>query len=135
MAARSACSRSSRRIEVDADVSARVAVSERTGTSRLGCTGAAQAGGRRARRAERHHLDADRRLAARAVLAGRTRGREQHVGEAEEENRKAVGLPSTGSVDELVKALNALAASPRISSRFLQALKAVGSLDADLEVL
>jgi flagellar P-ring protein precursor FlgI len=55
--------------------------------------------------------------------------------DVQEESRAVVGVPSTNSVNELVKALNTLGATPRDLVAILQALKAAGSLDADLEVL
>ena len=67
--------------------------------------------------------------------AGQTATVRNSFGEVEEENRKAVGVPATTSVEEVVKAINALGASPRDLVAILQALKAVGSLDADIEVL
>ena len=54
---------------------------------------------------------------------------------AEEQQRAAVAVPAASSVDDLVKALNAIGAPPRDLVSILQALKAVGSLDADLEVM
>jgi flagellar P-ring protein precursor FlgI len=46
-----------------------------------------------------------------------------------------VALPATTSVEDLTKALNLLGASPRDLIAILQAMKAAGALDADLEVL
>ena len=59
----------------------------------------------------------------------------QHHFVSLEQQRSAVSMPGASSVDELVKALNAIGASPRDLIAILQALKAVGSLDAELEVL
>lgn len=55
--------------------------------------------------------------------------------EANEAQKSAVAIPAASSVDELVKALNAIGASSRDLIAILQALKAAGSLDADLEVM
>lgn len=55
--------------------------------------------------------------------------------EAEEEKNNAVAVPAASNVDELVKALNAIGASTRDLIAILQALKAVGSLDAEIEVM
>ena len=55
--------------------------------------------------------------------------------DAQESQRSAVAMPAASSVDDLVKALNAIGAPPRDLVAILQALKAVGSLDADLEVM
>lgn len=54
---------------------------------------------------------------------------------AAEERANAVALPATSTVEELVKALNALRVTPRDLVSILQALHAAGALDADLEVL
>jgi flagellar P-ring protein precursor FlgI len=44
-------------------------------------------------------------------------------------------MPTTTTVDELVKALNTLGAGPRDLVSIFQALHSAGALDADLEVL
>jgi flagellar P-ring protein precursor FlgI len=54
---------------------------------------------------------------------------------AREESRATVGLPATSTVEDLVKSLNLLGATPRDLIAILQAIKAAGALDADLEVL
>jgi flagellar P-ring protein precursor FlgI len=54
---------------------------------------------------------------------------------ANESSKSAVALPATASVDDLVKALNLLGASPRDLVAILQAIQTAGALDADLEVL
>ena len=53
----------------------------------------------------------------------------------EEESRDVVALPATASVQELVGALNTLGVTPRDLIAILQAMKAAGAIDADLEVL
>ena len=45
-----------------------------------------------------------------------------------------VALPATATVEQLVKALNLLGASTRDLIAVLQAMKAAGALDADIEV-
>ncbi len=122
-------------LEVDADVRARVAVSERTGTVVLG-------GNVRLKPAVVAHgglkvtINTVNRVSQPAPFSqGTTLATKNTFGQAEEENRKAVAVPSASSIDDIVKALNALGASPRDLIAILQALKAVGSLDADLEVL
>jgi flagellar P-ring protein precursor FlgI len=55
--------------------------------------------------------------------------------DAREAPGKAVGLASTTTVDELVRALNTLGATPRDLIAILQALQAAGALDAEIEVL
>jgi flagellar P-ring protein precursor FlgI len=54
---------------------------------------------------------------------------------AEEANGRPAALPATSTVDQLVKALGALGAAPRDLIAILQALKAAGALDADIEVI
>ncbi len=52
-----------------------------------------------------------------------------------EEKAKSIPLPDGATVDELVRALTAIGATPRDIIAILQGLKASGALDADLEVL
>jgi len=54
---------------------------------------------------------------------------------AEEGPGQAVALPATATVDELAKALNLLGVTPRDLIAILQAIKAAGALDAEIEVL
>jgi len=54
---------------------------------------------------------------------------------ASEESRQAVALPSTATVEDLAKALNALGATARDLVSILQAMKVAGAFDADLEVI
>jgi flagellar P-ring protein precursor FlgI len=54
---------------------------------------------------------------------------------AAEESRRAVALPATATVEDLAKALNLLGATARDLVSILQAIKAAGALDAELEVL
>lgn len=54
--------------------------------------------------------------------------------DVDESSRGAVALPATTTVEELVKALNTLGATPRDLIAILQALKVAGALDAELEV-
>ncbi len=46
-----------------------------------------------------------------------------------------VALPAVSTVDQLVKALNTLGATPRDLISIIQAIKAAGALDAELEVI
>jgi flagellar P-ring protein precursor FlgI len=46
-----------------------------------------------------------------------------------------VALPATTTVEDLVKALNMIGVGPRDLVAVLQAMKAAGALDADLEVM
>ncbi|MEO8099790.1 MAG: flagellar basal body P-ring protein FlgI [Acidobacteriota bacterium] len=52
-----------------------------------------------------------------------------------EEKAKSIPLPNGATVEELVRALTAIGATPRDIIAILQSLKASGALDADLEVL
>ncbi|MBK7858986.1 MAG: flagellar basal body P-ring protein FlgI [Archangiaceae bacterium] len=122
-------------IEVEADLKAKVAISERTGTVVMG-------GQVRLKPAVVAHGGLKVTINTQSAVAqpapfsvGQTALVRNSTGEVEEENRKAVGIPATTSVDDLVKAINSLGASPRDLVAILQALKAVGALDADLEVL
>lgn len=53
----------------------------------------------------------------------------------DEEDQEVVSVPPTTTVDELVRALNALGASPRDLMAVLEALRAAGSLKAELRIL
>jgi flagellar P-ring protein precursor FlgI len=55
--------------------------------------------------------------------------------QAQEANGRAVALPATTTVEDLVKALNMIGVGPRDLVAVLQAMKAAGALDADLEVM
>jgi flagellar P-ring protein precursor FlgI len=55
--------------------------------------------------------------------------------DAQEGGKPAVGLPATTSVEDLVKAFNLLGVSARDLVAVLQAMKAAGAIDADLEVM
>ena len=69
------------------------------------------------------------------ATSGQTVVTPQQQIEAEETRKSAVAMPAASSVEDLVKALNAIGAPSRDLMSILQALKAVGSLDADLEVM
>jgi flagellar P-ring protein precursor FlgI len=55
--------------------------------------------------------------------------------DAQEGSKPAVALPATTSVEDLVKAFNLLGVSARDLVAVLQAMKAAGAIDADLEVM
>ncbi|HWV37327.1 MAG TPA: flagellar basal body P-ring protein FlgI [Vulgatibacter sp.] len=122
-------------LEVEADRRAKVVVSERTGT--------VVSGERvRIRPVSVSHGGIQIAIGEEPVVSqptpfseGRTvRDRVARI-EATEVNRGAVALPATTSVDELVRALNSLGVTPRDLIAILQAIKAAGALDADLEVI
>jgi len=123
-------------LDVEADRRAKVVVSERTGTVVAG------EGVRLRAAAVAHgglHVAIEQTPSVSQPSPFSTQGqttvaRKAALG-ANEGSRGAVALPATASVDDLVKALNALGAAPRDLVAILQALKAAGSLDADLEVL
>ncbi|HUK65958.1 MAG TPA: flagellar basal body P-ring protein FlgI [Anaeromyxobacteraceae bacterium] len=128
-------------LEVDEDVEARVVVSERTGT--------VVAGERvRIRPVAISHGGLQVSVTSQQVVSqpapnfgqnpntnARTVVGEQAVPTASEESRATLALPATTTVQDLAKALNSLGASARDLVSILQAMKAVGALDADLEVI
>jgi len=122
-------------LEVQADERARVVVSERTGTVVAG------------ERVRIHpvavaHGGISISVQAFPVIAqpnafgqGKTVQTKQAQVDAKEKEKQMVALPATTSVEDLAKALNTLGATPRDLIAILQAMKAAGALDADLEVL
>lgn len=123
-------------LEVDADVPAKVVVSERTGTVVLGehvrlRPAAVAHGSLKVSIATQFAVSQPPALAT----SGQTVVAPMQQIEAQEGSRGAVKVPATATVDELVKALDALGATPRDLVSILQALKAAGALDAELEVL
>lgn len=123
-------------IEVDADARAKVVVSERTGTVVLGETvrlrpAAVAHGGLRVSVQTTFGVSQPGAFAS----SGQTIVAPAQQVDAKEEEKSAVKMPKASTVDELVAALNAIGASPRDLIAILQALKAAGALDADIEVL
>lgn len=122
-------------LEIDADQKARVVISERTGTVVMGTQVrirpvAIAHGGLRISIAESPVITQPLPFSE-----GRTtRDRIADV-TAEEDGRGLVALPPAADVDQLVQALNLLGASPRDLIAILQAMKAAGALDAEIEVL
>lgn len=122
-------------IEVESDVRARVVVSERTGT--------VVAGERvRIRPALVAHGGLTVTIQQSPVVSqpqpfsqGSTVSTAQASIQTAESNGKPMALPATTSVDELVKALGSLGASPRDLIAILQALRAAGALEAEIEVI
>ena len=122
-------------LEIQSDDRARVVVSERTGTVVAG---------------ERVRIDPvavahggiSISIQATPVVTqpnafsqGKTTQTKQGQIDAKEKEKQVVALPATTSVEDLTKALNLLGATPRDLIAILQAMKAAGALDADLEVL
>ncbi len=128
-------------LEVEADGRARVVVSERTGT--------VVAGERvRIRPVAVSHGGLQVSITSQPVVSqpgpsfsqtanpnARTVAANVAVPAANEESRATVALPATTTVQELAKALTTLGASARDLVSILQAMKAAGALDAELEVI
>ncbi len=123
-------------LEIDADVRAKVVVSERTGTIVLGENvrlrpAAVTHGGL-------HVAIGTQQLVSQPPAfanSGQTIVTAAQNTTANEAERAAVKMPGASSVDDLVKAMNAIGASPRDLIAILQALKAAGALEAEIEVL
>jgi flagellar P-ring protein precursor FlgI len=122
-------------LEIDADQRARVVVSERTGTVvagervRIRAVAVAQ-GGLQISIAVQPQVSQPSAFGQGQTMLANT----ERV-QAKEEARGAVALPATSSVADLAKALNTLGATPRDLIAILEAMKAAGALDAELEVL
>ena len=122
-------------LQVEADERARVVVSERTGTVVAG------------ERVRIHPVSVAHGGISISVQAmpvvfqpnafsqGKTAQTKQAQIDAKEKEKPVVALPATSTVEDLTKALNLLGASPRDLIAILQAMKAAGALDADLEVM
>lgn len=123
-------------LTIDVDQRARVVVSERTGTIVMGENvklrpAAVSHGGLKIAIATQFAVSQPAAFAS----SGQTVVIPQQQAAAQEQQRAAIAVPAASSVDDLVKALNAIGAPPRDLVAILQALQAVGSLDAELEVL
>ena len=123
-------------LEVSPDVRARVVINERTGTVVVG--GSVVLGP-----ASVAHANLDvtisTALAVSQPSAFSRGGRTVIVPNTEldvsEEKEELKAIPATTTVDDLVKALNALGASPRDLMQILQALERAGALRAEIEVM
>jgi flagellar P-ring protein precursor FlgI len=123
-------------LEVDPDQRARIVVSERTGTVVAGQ-------GVRIRPVAVAHgtLSISVRQMPWASQPGpfsqqgRTVAGKTATIDAQETAKPVVALPATSSVEDLVKAFNLLGVSARDLVAVLQAMKAAGAIDADLEVM
>ncbi len=122
-------------LEVDADQRARVVISERTGTvvagERVRIRSVAVAHGGLSISVTQTPIISQ----PGALSRGSTAVAKAASVDVREQPSKVIGLPATTSVEDLVKALNILGATPRDLIAILQAMKAQGALDADLEVL
>jgi flagellar P-ring protein FlgI len=122
-------------LEIEADVKAKIVVSERTGTVVMGekvrlRPAAISHGGLRVAINTQFAVSQPNPFGAgQTVVAPNQRTT------AQEQQRSAVAVPATSTVDDLVKALNGIGASSRDLVAILQALEAAGALEAELEVL
>ena len=123
-------------IDVAADVRARVVVNERTGTVVVGglvtLSAAAVAHGN-LNVSIQNGFDVFQ--PAPFARRGQTAVVPNGTAQVEEQNRGLKAIPKTTTVDELIKALNNLGASPRDLIAILQALKASGALRGELKVM
>jgi flagellar P-ring protein FlgI len=122
-------------LEVDPDQRARIVVSERTGTVVAGQgvrirEVAVAHGGLSISITQTPFVSQPNALAQGKTVAGKATSID-----ARETARPMVALPATSSVDDLVKALNLLGVGARDLVAILQAMKAAGAIDAELEVL
>jgi flagellar P-ring protein precursor FlgI len=123
-------------LEVDPDQRARLVVSERTGTIVAGegvrIRPVAVAHGGLSISVTQTPFVSQPNPGARvgSTISGRTTNIQ-----AQEAPGRAVALPATTTVEDLVKALNMIGVGPRDLVAVLQAMKAAGAIDADLEVM
>jgi len=122
-------------LDVQADQRARVVVSERTGTVVAG-------DGVKLRPVAVSHGGLQVRIQSQPVFSqpnafgqGNTVQGSLDRAAASEGGPATVALPATTTVEELAKALTMLGAGPRDLIAVLEAMKAAGALEADLEVL
>jgi flagellar P-ring protein FlgI len=122
-------------LDVESDERARIVVSERTGTvvagERVRIHPVAVAHGGITISIQANPLVSQ----PNAFSQGRTAQTKQAQIDAREKEKPVVSLPATSTVEELTRALNLLGATPRDLIAILQAMKAAGAIDADLEVL
>ncbi len=123
-------------LDVAMDVTARVVINERTGTVvvgshvRLGAAAVAH-GNLSVRIRTRYDVSQPAPFAER----GETKVVPQQDVDVEEGENKLVAFEEGATLDAVVKALNALGATPRDIIAIMQALKAAGALQAELVIL
>jgi flagellar P-ring protein precursor FlgI len=127
-------------LEVEVDARARVVVSERTGTvvagERVRIRPVAIAhGGLQIAVTSTPVVSQPAPFTSPKTDAVRTVVERAAVPTALDESRQAVALPTTATVEDLARALNLLGATARDLVSILQAMKAAGAFDADLEVI
>ncbi|MEQ8278946.1 MAG: flagellar basal body P-ring protein FlgI [Deltaproteobacteria bacterium] len=123
-------------LEVKPDTRARVVINERSGTVVVG--GNVELGP-----ASVAHANLDVAITTALSVSqpsafsrtGRTVVVPNQSVEAKEEQEELKAIPATTTVDDLVKALNALGASPRDLMQILEALERAGALRAEIEVM
>jgi flagellar P-ring protein FlgI len=123
-------------IKVEADTAARVVVNERTGTIVIG-------GEVSIAPVSILHGSLSVEIQTRLLVSqptpfsqgGSTKVVPEVSVNASEEKAKGIQLPKGATVEELVKALLAIGATPRDIIAILQNLRASGALDADIEVI
>jgi len=123
-------------LEVDPDQRARIVVSERTGTIVAGegvriRPVAVAHGGLSIQVTQTPFVSQPNAMAK----VGKTVTARTATVTAQEATGRAVALPATTTVEDLVKALNMIGVGPRDLVAVLQAMKAAGAIDADLEVM
>jgi flagellar P-ring protein precursor FlgI len=123
-------------LEVDPDQRAHIVVSERTGTIVAGegvriRPVAVAHGGLSIQVTQTPFVSQPNAMSRNGTTVT---GRAANI-QAQEANGRAVALPATTTVEDLVKALNMIGVGPRDLVAVLQAMKAAGALDADLEVM
>jgi flagellar P-ring protein precursor FlgI len=120
---------------IDVDVPARVEINEKTGTIVMG---------QEVRISSVSIIHGNLSLQVGTILdvsqpaalsQGKTTVVPQTTVTAQEDKAKAVTLRDGASVEEVVRALNSIGASPRDIVAILQAIKAAGALQAELEIL
>jgi len=122
-------------LEVSPDQRARLVVSERTGTIVAGegvriRPVAVAHGGLAISVAQNPYVVQPGPMSNGRTIAGKT----SQI-DVKEQQKAAVALPATSTVEELVKALNLLGVSARDLVAILQAMKAAGAIDAEMEVM
>lgn len=122
-------------IEIESDQKARIVVSERTGTvvagSRVRIQPVAVAHGGLSISVN----TTTQVFQPNALARGQTAQAKQSTVDAKERAGQMTALPATSTIEDLVKALNLLGANPRDLIAILQAMKAAGAIDADVEVI
>lgn len=122
-------------LTVEPDVAAKVVINERTGTVVMGSDVAISEvavaqGGLTVK------IVSEKQVSQPGPFSdGRTAVVEQTEIEVKEEPANLVVLPATASVGDVVKALNAVGATPREIISILQAIKAAGALHAELTLM